>query len=336
MIRQINSLAANKVPFLLIVDFEMEKPVLFPLEELPEDVRFCTPSYTSPGESARLPGQVEFQAEPVPYPEYRSAFNLVRENALKGNTYLTNLTFPSRLRTNLTLGQIYSASRARYRLLYKDRFVVFSPEIFIQIHDGQVRSYPMKGTIDADIPGAREILMNDRKEMAEHVTIVDLIRNDMSIHAHNVEVRKYRYIDTLATSHKKLLQVSSEIVGQLPAGYLSGLGEIIFSMLPAGSVSGAPKKETCRIIREAEGSPRGYYTGIMGYFDGKDFDSAVMIRYIENREGQLYYRSGGGITYMSDPRKEYRELIDKVYIPAEEILPMPGKEAHHRKTALKD
>ena len=116
----------------------------------------------------------------------------------------------------------------------------------------------MKGTIDADLPGARDLLLNDEKEMAEHVTIVDLIRNDLSIHAHHVRVEKFRYIDTLVTNRKKLLQVSSVIPVQLPDNYRSKLGEIIFSMLPAGSVSGAPKEETLRIIRASEGSPRGY------------------------------------------------------------------------------
>jgi len=232
-----------------------------------------------------------------------------------GNTYLTNLTFPSEIKTNLSLKDIYKLSSARYKLLYRDQFVVFSPEIFVQIRKGQIRSFPMKGTIDADIPRARELLLNDTKEMAEHVTIVDLIRNDLSIYANQVKVEKYRYIDTLETSNKRLLQVSSEITGELAPDYLSCLGEIIFSMLPAGSISGAPKPETIRIIQDAEGLDRGYYTGIMGYFDGKNFDSAVMIRYIENRDGQLYYRSGGGITFMSDPEKEYQELIDKVYLP---------------------
>ena len=173
----------------------------------------------------------------------------------------------------------------------------------------------MKGTIDADLPGARDLLLNDEKEMAEHVTIVDLIRNDLSIHAHHVRVEKFRYIDTLVTNRKKLLQVSSVIPVQLPDNYRSKLGEIIFSMLPAGSVSGAPKEETLRIIRASEGSPRGYYTDIMGYFDGQDFDSAVMIRFIEQQGGRMIYRSGGGITFMSDPAKEYQELIDKVYVP---------------------
>jgi para-aminobenzoate synthetase component 1 len=302
MIRRINKLAENRIPFLLIVDFEMRMPVLFPLDELPPDIRFSTPSIDFPDgipgsrekssfatsdEAVASPMRFKFAAEPIPYTRYLSAFNLVREYALMGRTYLTNLTFPTRIRTRLSLGEIYTMSRAKYKLLYGDRFVVFSPEIFVQIRDGQIRSFPMKGTIDADITGARD----------------------------RVRVEKFRYIDTLVTSHKKLLQVSSVIAGQLPDNYLSSLGEIIFSMLPAGSVSGAPKAETLRIIREAEGSDRGYYTGIMGFFNGKDFDSAVMIRYIENRSGQLFYRSGGGITFLSDPEKEYRELIDKVYMP---------------------
>jgi para-aminobenzoate synthetase component 1 len=108
------------------------------------------------------------------------------------------------------------------------------------------------------------------------------------------------------------LQVSSEITGELPATYLSGLGDILFKMLPAGSVSGAPKQLTLAIIRQAEQEPRGYYTGVFGYFDGKELDSAVMIRFIEENNGKKYFRSGGGITVFSDPQKEYNEVIDKI------------------------
>jgi para-aminobenzoate synthetase component 1 len=307
------------------VDFEMKKPLLFRMDELPDDIHFSTPAYTSPAPpgtpaagkhpEARTDGRINLQAEPVPYSRYRSGFKLVRKNALAGKTYLTNLTYPTDISCSLSLEEIYSISHARYKLLFGRQFVVFSPEIFVQIRDGKIRSFPMKGTIDADIPDAREILLNDQKEMAEHVTIVDLIRNDLSMHASRVRVEKYRYIDTLQTSHKKLLQVSSVIAGDLPGNWRHSLGDIIFSMLPAGSVSGAPKPETLRIIREAEGTDRGYYTGIMGYYDGEVFDSGVLIRYIENDNGQLIYRSGGGITFLSEPEKEYQELIDKVYVP---------------------
>ncbi len=316
MIQQINSLAETHIPFLLIVDFEMQNPLIFPMDELPHDIRFTTPAYRSPDDNpVSFPGKVEFQSEPVKFSRYAEAFRIVIDNARAGKTYLTNLTFPSKLTTNLSLQHIYHLSHARYKLLYKNEFVFFSPETFVRINQGKICSFPMKGTIDAALPGAKDLLLNDEKEMAEHITIVDLIRNDLSIHAYNVRVEKFRYIDTLVTNRKKLLQVSSMISGNLPDNYHSKLGEIIFSMLPAGSVSGAPKEETLRIIRESEGSPRGYYTGIMGYFDGRDFDSAVMIRFIEQQDEGLIYRSGGGITFMSDPEKEYQELIDKVYVP---------------------
>lgn len=86
-------------------------------------------------------------------------------------------------------------------------------------------------------------------------------------------------------------------------------------LLPAGSISGAPKPKTLDIIKEAELDKRGYYTGIMGIFDGNSFDSAVMIRYVEKKGKQLVFRSGGGITAQSKAHEEYNEMVDKVYFP---------------------
>ena len=86
-------------------------------------------------------------------------------------------------------------------------------------------------------------------------------------------------------------------------------------LLPAGSISGAPKQKTVEIIREAERSDRGYYTGVFGIFDGRDLDSAVNIRYIEQTDHGLQFRSGGGITAMSKMEDEYQEMMDKVYVP---------------------
>jgi len=87
------------------------------------------------------------------------------------------------------------------------------------------------------------------------------------------------------------------------------------ALLPAGSVTGAPKKKTVEIIRETENYDRGYYTGICGYFDGSRLDSGVMIRFIEKNENGTIFKSGGGLTVYSDPEREYREMIDKVYVP---------------------
>jgi para-aminobenzoate synthetase component 1 len=119
----------------------------------------------------------------------------------------------------------------------------------------------------------------------------------------------------LKTNTKTLLQVSSEIVGVLNDNYKSHLGDILVSLLPAGSVSGAPKSKTVEVLRQAEGRDRGYYTGVFGYFDGVNFDSGVMIRFIERRDKQFVYKSGGGITTQSSVEAEYFEAIDKVYVP---------------------
>ena len=110
----------------------------------------------------------------------------------------------------------------------------------------------MKGTIDAALPHAESILLDDAKEAAEHATIVDLIRNDISMVSEHVTVTSYRYIDRLQTNKGAILQTSSEICGTLPDDYTERLGDILFRLLPAGSITGAPKPRTMQIIAEAE------------------------------------------------------------------------------------
>lgn len=185
----------------------------------------------------------------------------------------------------------------------------------MRIVDGHIYSHPMKGTIDASLPDARNLLLNDEKEAAEHATITDLIRNDLSQVATEVTVTRYRYLDELHTHSGRLLQMSSEIRGRLPEHYREELGTLFFKLLPAGSITGAPKQKTVEIIREAETYERGFYTGVMGYFDGRNLDSAVMIRFLEQTDDGLVYKSGGGITFRSDARNEYEEMVKKIYVP---------------------
>lgn len=258
---------------------------------------------------------IHWQSLPESFEVYRQSFNIVQRNIFAGNSFLTNLTCRTPIETNLTLKDIYSRSKAIYKLWFKDSFTVFSPEIFVRIRQGRISSHPMKGTIDASIPNAAQLLMNDPKEAAEHATIVDLIRNDLSMVANKVSVSRYRYIDTLQTNQGSILQTSSEIQGVLPNDYQEHLGDIIFRLLPAGSITGAPKKKTMQIIKEAETYHRGFYTGIMGYFDGENLDSAVMIRFVEQEGDRLYFKSGGGITCQSDVESEYNEMKQKVYVP---------------------
>ena len=258
---------------------------------------------------------INFTARPVDFETYRHAFETVSWHLKRGDTYLINLTFATALQTSLGLPEIFELSHAPFKLLFGDHFTVFSPEPFIRIENGMIRSNPMKGTIDAGIPDAEARLLGDRKEFFEHNTIVDLIRNDLAMIASDIKVERFRYIERIRTNSRDLLQMSSEISGKLPAGFMEHFGESIFKLLPAGSVSGAPKERTVQIIDEAEADGRGFYTGIFGYFNGRDFSSAVMIRFIEKADGVLRFRSGGGITALSDCRSEYDELIAKVYVP---------------------
>ena len=312
-----NRCGKARIPFLFGINFEMSEGFLieYPLEH--SEILFAVSGTTNlkkrrfpmPGDT---PGLDILHPD---YPGYKKKFQIVHEELMHGNSFLTNLTERTPICTSLSLEQIFIHSEARYKLLIPETLVCFSPECFVRIENGKIYSYPMKGTIDATIPGAERLLLLNLKEQCEHNTIVDLIRNDISTIATQVQVNRFRYIEKIKTFQGEILQTSSEITGRLPGGYLSRLGDTIFKLLPAGSISGAPKPATIALIRKAERQPRGFYTGIFGYFDGENLDSAVMIRYIEKEGENYYFRSGGGITAQSKPEEEYREILQKIYLP---------------------
>lgn len=312
----LNKWGNEGTPFLFLVDFEMEKPFVSRLTDVdPQKILYEVNGMTNCDRDRAENNIVDFVKLPPSFKEYKKKYDVVRSHLAFGDSYLTNLTIKTQIKTQACLRDIFHLSDARYKLWFEDQFLVFSPETFVRIKDGKIFAYPMKGTIDAAIPDAEEKILADVKEMAEHVTIVDLLRNDLSEVAQNVQVTRFRYVEKIKTIHKDLLQISSEIEGKLPLGYAQRLGDILVKLLPAGSVSGAPKRKTLQIIRDAENEPRQYYTGVVGIFDGTDLDSGVMIRFIENDHGTLYYRSGGGVTVQSVAESEYQEAIDKVYVP---------------------
>jgi len=344
-IDQLNSFGKNEIPFIFYDDFLGEKWNITPISELNskesfyleienkyklESIKYRVESTRYKVESTKykevslLDGALK--RHPITFGDFKKSFDQVVRQINIGNSFLTNLTFQTPIETDLSLEEIFRLSRAKYKLYVPNKFVVFSPETFVKTKNNLIYSYPMKGTIDADIPNAREVILNDPKEKAEHITIVDLIRNDLSQVAQNVSVSKFRYIEELKTQDKNLLQVSSEVFGELETNWKHNLGNILCRLLPAGSISGAPKPETLNIIQKVENYDRGFYTGICGYFDGENLDTGVMIRFIKkgpSRAGnypresmnQLYYCSGGGITSFSNARKEYQEMIDKIYLP---------------------
>ena len=313
-INRMNELGALGKPFSFIIDFDFEKPLIFETSESNE-LLWKTPNSTNYIPSKAKPKQVEWKVQPVDFERYQEAFSKVQFHIHNGDTYLLNLTQPTIVKTNLSPEEIFHLSDAPYKIWLKDQFVCFSPEIFVRINDGIISSFPMKGTIDANTENAKGRLLNDEKEVAEHHTIVDLIRNDLSMVASDIRVDQLMYIDRINTNQGDLLQMSSEISGKLPENYQQSIGTILNRLLPAGSICGAPKPKTVEIIRNAEQYQRGYYTGIFGVFDGKNLDSCVLIRYLEQNDQTFIFKSGGGITFLSDCQTEYNELIQKVYVP---------------------
>ncbi len=315
-VKRLDDWGQNRIAFFFMVDFEQRKPVAVPLTEIDRhEILFDFNGKTNV-RSITAPHLFNITPQPISRHDFQRKFDHVMCALSYGDSFLTNLTIKTPIRIEGELADLFHMAKARYKLLYKNRFLVFSPEIFVQIEKRKIRSFPMKGTIDASLPDAEQTILSDIKELAEHVTIVDLIRNDLSTVADHVHVKRFRYIDKIATRDKHLLQVSSEIEGNL--GELQNrFGSILEQLLPAGSVSGAPKPKTLQIIREAEGETRGYYTGVAGIFDGVTFDSCVMIRFIEQENGHYFYRSGGGITSQSQLDREYEEMIDKIYVPVD-------------------
>ena len=315
--QQMDQWAAEGIPFLFILDFELKAPMIIPLLDIDSDhasgIQFQINKVKSSTSSNAQ--DIRFSKIPVSFEQYQRGFDQVLKAIKAGDTYLLNLCYSTQMTGLPSLKEIFDVVSAPYKLYVPGKFVVFSPEQFVSIQEGIIRTYPMKGTIDASLPDAEATLLADIKEQEEHATVVDLLRNDLSIVSRKVTVDQYRYITKISTPTKSLLQCSSAISGILEDDFIDKPGSIMHALLPAGSVTGAPKKKTVELITAIELEPRGYYTGVFGVFDGKNLDSAVMIRLIEERGDGYYYRSGGGITYRSVAEQEYQEVLDKVYIP---------------------
>lgn len=306
----LNNYGFLKEPFFFMISYDLKNYEVVPLKDIPKDIHYKINSNTVTSKKNK-----PVEKKPISYENYLTKFNTIQNEIKNGNTYLINLTTPTTIKTNLELKNIYDDAKSKYKLLYKNKFVCFSPESFCTISENKIYTYPMKGTIDANIKDAKKTILNDPKELAEHTMVVDLLRNDLSIVASKVKVEKFRYCEKIKAGEKELFQISSKISGKLEENWQNRVGDIITSLLPAGSITGTPKKKTIQIISEVEKYDRGYFTGVFGVFDGKSLDSAVMIRFIEKENGKLIYKSGGGITCDSDPQKEYQEMLDKVYIP---------------------
>ncbi len=310
----INVLSKNHTPFLFIISYDKNKIFVQALDDLDDDIFYKLEDWRNYPVEKRTK-DFTFSKSPIGFSTYKKSMEAVLEEIRSGNTYLLNLTFKTPIETNYSLKEIFTYARAKFKLYFKDEFICFSPERFVEIKGNTISTYPMKGTIDANLPYAKESILADKKEMAEHVMIVDLMRNDLGIIGSDVKVEDFRYVEKIKAGEKELLQVSSKITAELPSNWKNNLGTLLNQILPAGSISGTPKKSTVNIIHSVEDYERGFYTGVFGLFDGEALRSGVMIRFIEKENEKLFYKSGGGITIDSNPKSEYEELIHKIYLP---------------------
>jgi anthranilate synthase component 1 len=188
-----------------------------------------------------------------------------------------------------------------------------SPETLVSLKDGLVSTYPLAGTCkrtddEAETNALIDKLLHDEKELAEHDMLVDLGRNDLGriCQFGSVKVEEYRSVKKLS----RVCHIASKVTGKIAPGY--GALDVMASVLPAGTLSGAPKKRACEIIDDLEGAKRGVYGGAVGYVDfAGNMDLCIGIRMAVMKDGRVHVQAGAGIVADSVPDKEYDECMSK-------------------------
>ena len=188
-----------------------------------------------------------------------------------------------------------------------------SPETLVRLEDGVIRTFPLAGTRprgktpEEDEALTRELLA-DEKELAEHNMLVDLGRNDIGKISRFGSVRVEKHLSVEKFSH--VMHIGSTVSGEIRGG--CDAVDAIDAILPAGTLSGAPKLRAMEIIDELENNKRGVYGGAIGYlaFTG-NLDTCIAIRLAFQKNGRVFIRSGAGIVADSVPEKEYQECINK-------------------------
>ena len=213
-VEQLNQWGHEKKPFVFLIDFEQKKPLAWLVDDCPDwfQYKFTKASSLKKFDatltaidqasetvvSSFVNSNTNLQSDdlltklPIGLKDYQVKFNQVMDALHKGDSFLMNLTIPTPVQNKLDFQTYFDHAKSKYVIWFKEHFIAFSPETFIQIENGKIATFPMKGTIDASLSNAKEVLLNDPKEFAEHATIVDLLRNDLSRVASNVKVTNFR------------------------------------------------------------------------------------------------------------------------------------------------
>lgn len=257
----------------------------------------------------------------IPDQKIKSRIKKTIDHMISGECYLANITYRKKIRSKNNFISVrhfiltWFEMKSRYGIFYRDQnhgISCFSPERFLFCKNRKIATEPIKGTIStknkSETDAAHEI-WSDRKEIYEHTMVVDLLRHDLNEICKPGSVTVFRPF--YLKKSKKLLQMQSSILGEL-SDHVT-IGSCLGAMLPAGSITGTPKKRVCQIIHEQEKKDRGYYTGVCGILEKNgDFDSCVLIRSLFKGNQGIYLGTGAGITTLSCPDKEIDEFYEKL------------------------
>lgn len=263
------------------------------------------------------------------YAQWSAAVDATRALIGSGEIYQCNLTTrlaaaaavdPIALYTHLLQRQ--ATPYGAYLDIGSHTIVSASPELFFEWHGDTITTRPMKGTAargatSEDDQARRRALTEDEKERAENLMIVDLLRNDLA----KISGATSIHVTSLfrAEQYRTLWQLTSEIRARIP--HTTSVTDIFRALFPCGSVTGAPKCRSMQVIADLEDDARGVYCGAIGLI-GPDSASTVHARFsvairtavIEHATGRATYGSGGGITWSSNAKSEYQEMLNKASI----------------------
>lgn len=252
--------------------------------------------------------------------KYLSSLERIHQHIRDGESYQVNLSQKFSMDCSVNPFEIYKALARRSPVPYagffeKEKTVIISgsPERLFEVQGKKIRTRPIAGTRrigthESETQKFFQELRKDPKEHAEHSMLVDLSRNDLGQVCRYGSVKVSSYMDIVP--YRTVIHTESEVEGELLEKV--GFYEIMKALFPGGTITGVPKKSTMKIIRDLESGPRSFYTGAMGYWSScghADFN--IMIRPVLYKNGQAHTHAGGGITFKSDAKREYKETLHK-------------------------
>ena len=252
--------------------------------------------------------------------EFEKAVQKAKEHIKVGDVFQLVLSQCFQRKTNVEPLTMYRALRSinpspyMFHLKLKDFDIIgASPELLVKVEDNEIEIRPIAGTrqrgknSDADKQLADDLL-NDEKERAEHLMLVDLGRNDVGRAAEydSVDVKDFMVVEF----YSHVMHIVSDVRGKMREG--KDVFDALYSGFPAGTLTGAPKIRAMEIIHDLEPSRRSIYSGAIGYFDFTgDMNTCIAIRTMVMKDGSVYFQSGAGVVYDSDPTKEFEETVNK-------------------------